>query len=140
MWSQQHEIPFLFHKIPAQANAAVFAMPLLAVIRSCELSSPWSPTHRPDVSKLYVDVGFGFHVEMTLEEVLAFIPKRVLHLEKYAPDSMPCTPHPCFWLGCEVVRVFLSIPDARKTGACGAAGAVLANSSRATLHTGSPRI
>ncbi|KAJ4460393.1 hypothetical protein PAPYR_3421 [Paratrimastix pyriformis] len=33
--------------------------------------------HIPDTSKVYVEVGFGFHVEMTPDEAIRFIPRRI---------------------------------------------------------------
>ncbi len=40
--------------------------------------------YRPDTSKIFVQVGLGFHVEFTLPEALAFIDKKEEHLMKYA--------------------------------------------------------
>lgn len=50
--------------------------------------------HRPDVSRIFVDVGFGFHAELTLDEALAFIAKKTAHLEKYIPHFLPFLPLP----------------------------------------------
>ncbi|KAL7537828.1 hypothetical protein ACHAXR_008112 [Thalassiosira sp. AJA248-18] len=36
----------------------------------------------PNPRIVYVNVGFGFHVEMTLREAISYIDKRVEHLEK----------------------------------------------------------
>ncbi|KAJ1850406.1 hypothetical protein LPJ73_003467 [Coemansia sp. RSA 2703] len=36
----------------------------------------------PDTSFIYVNIGFGFHLQMTLEEADAFIDEKVKHLEK----------------------------------------------------------
>ncbi|KAJ2491863.1 hypothetical protein IWW37_001941 [Coemansia sp. RSA 2050] len=36
----------------------------------------------PDTTYIYVSVGFGFHLQMTLEEADAFIDDKVKHLEK----------------------------------------------------------
>lgn len=36
----------------------------------------------PNPRTIYVNVGFGFHVEMTLSEAIAFIDKRIDYLEK----------------------------------------------------------
>ncbi len=33
--------------------------------------------YRPDVSKVFVAVGFGFFLELTREEAISFIPKKV---------------------------------------------------------------
>ncbi|KAG5460237.1 MAG: Prefoldin subunit-domain-containing protein [Olpidium bornovanus] len=38
----------------------------------------------PDTRYIYVDVGYGFHVQLTLDEALAFIEKKEKHLEKRA--------------------------------------------------------
>ncbi|KAL3767156.1 hypothetical protein ACHAW5_003175 [Stephanodiscus triporus] len=36
----------------------------------------------PNPRTIYVDVGLGFHVEMTLAEAMSFVDRRVDHLEK----------------------------------------------------------
>ena len=36
----------------------------------------------PNPNIIYVDVGFGFHIEMTISEAISFIDKRVHFLEK----------------------------------------------------------
>ncbi|KAJ1723840.1 hypothetical protein LPJ53_001851 [Coemansia erecta] len=36
----------------------------------------------PDTTFIYVSIGFGFHLQMTLEEADAFIDEKVKHLEK----------------------------------------------------------
>ncbi|KAI9178889.1 hypothetical protein H9P43_005551 [Blastocladiella emersonii ATCC 22665] len=36
----------------------------------------------PDTTYVYVQVGFGFHVQLTLDEALAFIEKKTTHLQK----------------------------------------------------------
>ena len=36
----------------------------------------------PNLNIIYVDVGFGFHIEMTISEAISFIDKRVHFLEK----------------------------------------------------------
>ena len=41
---------------------------------------------RPDASRIYVQVGFGFFVEFTLEEALKFIEKKVAHLSGRSDD------------------------------------------------------
>ena len=33
--------------------------------------------YRPDVSKVFVAVGFGFFLELTHEEAISFIPKKI---------------------------------------------------------------
>jgi prefoldin subunit 5 len=38
--------------------------------------------YRPDTQYIYVNVGFGFHVQFTLEEALGFIEKKEKHLQK----------------------------------------------------------
>ncbi|XP_071484766.1 protein UXT-like [Diadema antillarum] len=38
----------------------------------------------PDSSKIFVQVGFGFFVEFTLPEALAFIEKKTKHLTQYS--------------------------------------------------------
>ncbi|KAJ2087858.1 hypothetical protein IW138_004655 [Coemansia sp. RSA 986] len=38
----------------------------------------------PDTSFIYVSAGFGFHLQMTLEEADAFIDEKVKHMEKLA--------------------------------------------------------
>ncbi|KAJ2753723.1 hypothetical protein GGI19_002933 [Coemansia pectinata] len=38
----------------------------------------------PDTTYIYVSVGFGFHLQMTLEEADTFIDDKVKHLEKLA--------------------------------------------------------
>ncbi|KAJ2841111.1 hypothetical protein J3B02_006045, partial [Coemansia erecta] len=38
----------------------------------------------PDTKDIFVNVGFGFHLEMTLEEADAFIDEKVKDLEKLA--------------------------------------------------------
>lgn len=38
-------------------------------------------THIPNLRTVYVNIGFGFHVEMTLSEAILFINKRIDHLE-----------------------------------------------------------
>jgi prefoldin subunit 5 len=37
-----------------------------------------------DPTTVFIDVGFGFHVEFRLDEALQFIPRRIDHLEKNA--------------------------------------------------------
>ncbi|KAJ2764001.1 hypothetical protein IWQ56_004648 [Coemansia nantahalensis] len=37
----------------------------------------------PDTSYIYVSVGFGFHLQMTLEEADSFIDRKVKHMEQY---------------------------------------------------------
>ncbi|KAJ2801595.1 hypothetical protein H4R20_003609 [Coemansia guatemalensis] len=36
----------------------------------------------PDTSHIFVSVGFGFHLEMTLDEADRFIDQKVAHMEK----------------------------------------------------------
>lgn len=36
----------------------------------------------PDTKHIYVNVGFGFHAELTLDEALEFIKKKEVHLQK----------------------------------------------------------
>ncbi|KAJ2657719.1 hypothetical protein IWW48_004400 [Coemansia sp. RSA 1200] len=38
----------------------------------------------PDTSYIYVNVGFGFHLQMTLKEADMFIDEKVKHMEKLA--------------------------------------------------------
>ncbi|KAJ1795860.1 hypothetical protein LPJ59_004099 [Coemansia sp. RSA 2399] len=38
----------------------------------------------PDTSFIFVSVGFGFHLQMTLEEADSFIEEKVKHMEKLA--------------------------------------------------------
>lgn len=38
----------------------------------------------PDPSRIFVQVGFGFFVELTLSEALAFIEKKTKHLTQYS--------------------------------------------------------
>ncbi|KAF8935787.1 protein UXT [Dissophora ornata] len=38
----------------------------------------------PDTKYIYVNVGFGFHAQLTLDEALAFITKKETHLQKKA--------------------------------------------------------
>ncbi|KAG0215405.1 hypothetical protein BGX28_010110 [Mortierella sp. GBA30] len=38
----------------------------------------------PDTKYIYVNVGFGFHAELTLEEALSFITKKEAHLQRKA--------------------------------------------------------
>ncbi|KAG2200696.1 hypothetical protein INT46_008820 [Mucor plumbeus] len=40
--------------------------------------------HVPDTKYIYVNVGFGFHVQFTLEEAKKFIEKKVIHLQGMA--------------------------------------------------------
>ncbi len=42
--------------------------------------------NRPDISKIFVLVGLGFHVEFTLPEALAFVDKKEQILSKYEHD------------------------------------------------------
>ena len=37
----------------------------------------------PDTKHIFVNVGFGFHAELTLDEALEFIKKKEVHLQKY---------------------------------------------------------
>ncbi|KAL1930793.1 hypothetical protein VTP01DRAFT_10955 [Rhizomucor pusillus] len=39
--------------------------------------------HVPETKFIYVNVGFGFHVQFTLDEALAFIDKKEKKLEEY---------------------------------------------------------
>jgi prefoldin subunit 5 len=36
----------------------------------------------PDTTHIFVNVGFGFHAELTLDEALQFIKKKEAHLQK----------------------------------------------------------
>lgn len=36
----------------------------------------------PDTKHIFVNVGFGFHAELTLDEALEFIKKKEVHLQK----------------------------------------------------------
>ncbi|KAG0330551.1 hypothetical protein BGZ99_000022 [Dissophora globulifera] len=38
----------------------------------------------PDTEYIYVNVGFGFHAQLTLDEALTFIPKKEAYLQKKA--------------------------------------------------------
>ncbi|KAF9353460.1 hypothetical protein BGX26_008773 [Mortierella sp. AD094] len=38
----------------------------------------------PDTTYIFVNVGFGFHAQLTLDEALAFITKKEAHLQKKA--------------------------------------------------------
>jgi len=38
----------------------------------------------PDTSRIYVEVGLGFHVEYTLDEALSFIAKKECYLNEFA--------------------------------------------------------
>lgn len=40
-----------------------------------------APLNRPDTRYIYVNVGFGFHVQFTLDEAKAFIVKKEAHLQ-----------------------------------------------------------
>jgi len=40
----------------------------------------------PDTSRIFVNIGLGFHVEFTLKEALIFIDVKEKHLTKYADD------------------------------------------------------
>ncbi|CEP14992.1 hypothetical protein [Parasitella parasitica] len=40
--------------------------------------------HVPDTKYIYVNVGFGFHVQFTLDEAKNFIQKKVIHLQGMA--------------------------------------------------------
>ncbi|KAK3565964.1 hypothetical protein QTP86_023359 [Hemibagrus guttatus] len=40
--------------------------------------------HVPDTSKIFVAVGYGFFLELTLSEALAFIEKKTSHLTEYS--------------------------------------------------------
>ena len=42
-----------------------------------------TPTLRPDTSRVFVNVGLGFHVEFTLPEAIEFIDKKEAVLTKY---------------------------------------------------------
>lgn len=42
---------------------------------------------RPDPSRIYVNVGLGFHVELTLQEALAFIDKKLGILNEQVAES-----------------------------------------------------
>ncbi|KAI8366042.1 Prefoldin subunit-domain-containing protein [Radiomyces spectabilis] len=43
--------------------------------------------HVPDTTYIYVNVGFGFHVQFTLDEALAFIEKKEKRLESLASEQ-----------------------------------------------------
>ncbi|XP_076069654.1 protein UXT-like isoform X2 [Oratosquilla oratoria] len=43
--------------------------------------------HVPDVSYIYVDVGLGFHVELTLDEAVKFSQKKIDILTKKVEES-----------------------------------------------------
>lgn len=43
--------------------------------------------HIPDVSRIYVNVGLGIHIELTLEEALVFIDKRLKILNEKVSTS-----------------------------------------------------
>ena len=47
------------------------------------------PSHSPDTKHIFVNVGFGFHAELTLEEAMAFITKKEAHLQKYGSCDQP---------------------------------------------------
>lgn len=66
--------------------------------RKCKLSLPVMPLKHPvpgplfnacivlpspDTKYIYVNVGFGFHAQLTLDEALVFIAKKEAHLQKY---------------------------------------------------------
>ncbi|KAI8967744.1 Prefoldin subunit-domain-containing protein [Mycotypha africana] len=44
----------------------------------------YAQAHVPDTSYIYVNVGFGFHVQFTLEEAKQFIIKKEAHLQSLA--------------------------------------------------------
>ncbi|KAI8087220.1 hypothetical protein BDF21DRAFT_379071 [Thamnidium elegans] len=50
--------------------------------------------HIPDTKYIYVNVGFGFHVQFTLKEALAFIQKKEAQLQK----SHPILQRPIDWI------------------------------------------
>ncbi|ORX69237.1 hypothetical protein DL89DRAFT_268254 [Linderina pennispora] len=47
-------------------------------------SNFYAKAHVPDTSHIYVNVGFGFHLQMTLAEADSFIDEKVKHMEKLA--------------------------------------------------------
>ncbi|CAO3610329.1 unnamed protein product [Cunninghamella echinulata] len=51
----------------------------------------WCKTLFPDTTYIYVNVGFGFHVQFTLNEAIAFIDKKEQRLqrsaEKYSEEA-----------------------------------------------------
>ena len=60
---------------PVAATPAACVRPFL--LAACQLSSQaTSLAHRPDTSRVYVDVGLGFHAEMTIDEAVSFASKR----------------------------------------------------------------
>lgn len=44
-------------------------------------------SHVPDVSRIYVNVGLGFHLELTLQEALTFIDKKLEILNAKLSES-----------------------------------------------------
>ncbi|KAJ2776250.1 hypothetical protein H4R18_005768 [Coemansia javaensis] len=42
----------------------------------------------PDTTHIFVSVGFGFHLQMTLDEADAFIDRKVKHMETHVYDAL----------------------------------------------------
>lgn len=45
-------------------------------------------SNSPDTQYIYVNVGFGFHAQLTLDEALTFISKKEVQLSKYVEAGL----------------------------------------------------
>lgn len=58
-------------------------MDLFVCLQSSEMCIFYVFNYRPDTQHIFVDVGFGFHVEFTWSEALNYIEKREEKIARY---------------------------------------------------------
>ncbi|ORX42936.1 hypothetical protein DM01DRAFT_1296239, partial [Hesseltinella vesiculosa] len=64
--------------------------------------------HIPDSAYIFVQVGFGFHVQFTLDEAQQFIGKKVQRLKIFILFFNMMAPRPCRWLDFVFFTFFLT--------------------------------
>lgn len=57
----------------------------------------------PDTQYIYVNVGFGFHAQLTLDEALTFISKKEGQLSKYVGAGSTCPDEGCYADDCLIL-------------------------------------
>ncbi|XP_069178159.1 protein UXT [Procambarus clarkii] len=74
-------------------------------------------SHVPDVSRIYVNVGLGFHLELTLQEALTFIDKKLEILNAKLSESTKKSSKIKGQIKfvCEAIRELQGIPQTKLT-------------------------